>query len=142
MDFNDDLAGIQVWAIMPPTALAVAEACGASGKDLITAVVLGYYMATRVAVAIGSQELYLRGFQPTAVAGVFAATATAAKLYGLSREQTAIAFGIAASYSGGTIEFLKDGTDTKRFHVAKAAPGGVLAPKPNKEKRREGKEGV
>src|SRR3546814_10346969 len=63
MDFNDDLAGIQVGAIMPPTALAVAEACGASGKDLITAVVLGYDMATRVGVAWGTQELYLRGFQ-------------------------------------------------------------------------------
>lgn len=127
MDFNDDLAGIQVGGIMPPTALAVGEVAGASGRDVLAAIAIGYDVATRAAMALNSQDLYIQGFQPTAVAGVFAATAVAGKLLRLSSLQLANAFGIAASFAGGTLEFLKEGTDTKRFHVAKAALGGVLS---------------
>lgn len=126
MDFNDDIAGIQAGGLIPPTALAVAEEVGASGRDLISAMALGYDVAVRVADAINSQQLYIRGFQPTAVCGGFGATAVAGKLLGLDTGQLADAFGIAGSYAGGTIEFLKDGTDTKRYHVAKACHGGVL----------------
>jgi 2-methylcitrate dehydratase PrpD len=127
MDFNDDLAGIQVGGIIPPTALAVAESAEASGKELITAIVIGYDVAARAAMAMDPQDLYMRGMQPTAMCGAFASAATAARLLRLKPEQIASAFGIAASYSGGTIEFLKEGTDTKRFHVAKAAHGGILS---------------
>ncbi|GIK86794.1 MAG: 2-methylcitrate dehydratase [Betaproteobacteria bacterium] len=127
MDFNDDIAGIQAGGLIPPTALAVAEEVGASGRDLIAATALGYDVAVRVADAINSQQLYIRGYQPTAVCGGFGATAVAGKLLGLDAPQLADAFGIAGSYAGGTIEFLKDGTDTKRYHVAKAAHGGVLS---------------
>jgi 2-methylcitrate dehydratase PrpD len=126
MDYNDDIAGIQAGGLIPPTALAVAEEAGATGRDLIVAIALGYDVAVRVADAINSQQLYIRGFQPTAVCGGFGATAVAGKLLGLTPAQLADAFGIAGSYAGGTIEFLKDGTDTKRYHVAKAAHGGVL----------------
>ena len=127
MDFNDDLSGIQVGGIVPPTAIAVGESVGASGKQVITALALVYDVATRIAGAMNSQELYLRGFQPTGVAGPLVAAAVAGKLLNLTSEQIASAFGIAASYAGGTIEFLKDGTDTKRFHVAKAAQGGIIS---------------
>jgi hypothetical protein len=67
MDFNDDLAGIQVGGIIPPSALAVAESVGASGKDVIASIVIGYDVATRCAMAINSQGLYMRGLQPTAI---------------------------------------------------------------------------
>jgi len=127
MDYNDDHAGIQAGGLIPPTALAVGEAVGASGKEVIAAIVAGYDVAIRIADAINSQQLYIRGFQPTAVCGAFAAAAVAAKLMRLSAGQTADAFGIAASYAGGTIEFLQEGTDTKRYHVAKAAHGGILS---------------
>ena len=127
MDFNDDLAGIQVGGIIPPSALAVAESVGASGEDVIASIVIGYDVATRCAMAINSQGLYMRGLQPTAICGGFAAAAVAGRLMKLDAKTIAYAFGIAGSYAGGTTEFLKDGTDTKRFHVAKAAHGGVLS---------------
>jgi len=127
MDFNDDHAGIQAGGLIPPTALAVGQAVNASGREVLAAIVLGYDVAIRVADAINSQQLYMKGFQPTAVCGVFAAAAVAGRLLKLSVSQLADAFGIAASYAGGTIEFLRDGTDTKRYHVAKAAHGGVLS---------------
>jgi 2-methylcitrate dehydratase PrpD len=127
MDFNDDIAGIQAGSLIPPTAVAVAEEAGASGRDVIVAMALGYDVAVRVADAINSQQLYIRGFQPTAVCGGFGATAVAAQLLRMDVGQLADAFGIAGSYAGGTIEFLKDGTDTKRYHVAKACHAGVLS---------------
>jgi len=126
MDFNDDIAGIQAGALIPPTALAVAEEAGAGGQSLITAISVGYDVSVRLADAINSQQLYIRGFQPTAICGGFGAAATAAFLLGLTPVQLVNAFGIAGSYAGGTIEFLKEGTDTKRFHVAKAAHSAVL----------------
>jgi 2-methylcitrate dehydratase PrpD len=126
MDFNDDIAGIQAGALIPPTALAVAEEVGADGKALISAISVGYDVAVRLADAINSQQLYMRGFQPTAVCGGFGAAATAGLLLGLSPDQLTNAFGISGSYAGGTLEFLKEGTDTKRFHVAKAAHSAVL----------------
>ena len=127
MDFNDDLAGIQVGGIIPPSALAVAESVGASGKDVIASIIIGYDVVTRCAMAINSQGLYMRGLQPTAICGAFAAAAVASRLMALDAKTIAYAFGIAGSYAGGTTEFLKEGTDTKRFHVAKAAHGGVLS---------------
>jgi 2-methylcitrate dehydratase PrpD len=127
MDFNDDLAGIQVGGIIPPSALAVAESTCASGEDVIAAIVIGYDVATRCAMAINSQGLYMRGLQPTAICGAFAAAAVAGRLMKIDARTIAYALGIAGSYAGGTTEFLKEGTDTKRFHVAKAAHGGVLS---------------
>jgi len=127
MDFNDDLAGIQVGGIIPPSALAIAESVGATGEEIIAAIVIGYDVATRCAVAINSQGLYMRGFQPTAVCGAFASAAVAGRLLKMSPTEMAYAFGIAGSYAGGTTEFLKEGTDTKRFHVAKAAHGGLIS---------------
>ena len=127
MDFNDDLAGIQVGGIIPPAALAVAESAKASGKELLASIVIGYDVAARAAVAMDAQDLYLRGLQPTAMCGAFAAAAIAGRLLRMTPAEIASAFGIAASYAGGTIEFLKEGTDTTRFHVAKAAHGGILS---------------
>ncbi|MGE5615812.1 MAG: MmgE/PrpD family protein [Bacillota bacterium] len=126
MDFNDDIAGIQAGGLIPPTAFAAGEEEKATGRSVIVAMVTGYDVSVRMADAINSQQLYIRGFQPTAVCGGFGATAVAGKLMGLDPGQLADAFGIAGSYAGGTIEFLKDGTDTKRYHVAKACHGGVL----------------
>jgi len=127
MDFNDDLAGIQMGGIVPPSALAVSEKVAASGKEVITSIIIGYDIATRCAMAINSQRLYMRGLQPTAVCGAFASAAIAGRLMELDAKQIAYALGIAGSYAGGTTEFLKEGTDTKRFHVAKAAHGGLLS---------------
>ena len=127
LDFNDDLAGCQLGAIAPPSALALGERIGATGKEIILAIVLGYDVMTRVADAANSQELYLRGFQPTALCGAFATAAIAGKLLNLDVNTLANAFGIAGSYAGGVVEFLKHGTDTKRLHVGKAAHGGIVS---------------
>lgn len=127
LDFSDDLAGVQIGGIVPTTAFAIGEAVGASGKEIIVATVVGYDLAGRLAESMDSQGLYIMGLQPTAMLGGFAAAATAGKLLRLTPPQLTSAFGIVASYAGGTIEFLKEGTDTKRMHPGKCGQSGALA---------------
>jgi 2-methylcitrate dehydratase PrpD len=78
--------------------LAVGEQLSASGKDLVTAVVLGYEVAGRIAVAIQptperGAQVWGEGYHP------FAAAVTAGKLLGLGAEDLDVALGIAGAYS-------------------------------------------
>jgi 2-methylcitrate dehydratase PrpD len=127
MDLNDDLSGIHTGGILPPTAMAVGEPQLSTGREIITSIVIGYDVASRLAEAINSQALFEQGYQPSAILGGFAAAASACKLHKLTTPQIVNAFGISGSYTGGTIEFLKDGTDTKRFNIAKSTQAGIIS---------------
>lgn len=87
-----------------PAALALAEARGLSGKELLTSVVMGYEAQIRVGLAVSPSIFVDRTFLPPGTQGVFAATAAAAKLLGLDTEATAGALG-AASYIGPLAPF-------------------------------------
>jgi 2-methylcitrate dehydratase PrpD len=114
-------------AVVFPTALAVAETEGATGRALMSAVVAGYELTTRIGRAADPAALYDRGFHPTAVCGVFGAALTAARLQGLDLEETVNAVGIAGSFAGGNLEYLADGTLSKRVQPGIAARAGVTA---------------
>lgn len=117
---------IHIGGVVVPTALAVAEKLGCSGRQLLTAVVAGYEVAARIGAA-ASKGLHAQGFHPTGVCGTFAAAATAGKLMGLDGDQLANAFGIAGSQAAGSLEFLTDGAWTKRMHPGWAAHAGIVA---------------
>ncbi|HSK30954.1 MAG TPA: MmgE/PrpD family protein, partial [Candidatus Limnocylindria bacterium] len=68
-----------------------------------------------------------RGFHPTAICSTFGAAAAAGRLYGLDLDQWVDAFGLCGSQSSGIIEYLADGTWTKRMHPGWSAHGGVVA---------------
>jgi len=72
-------------------------------------------------------KFHARGFHPTALCGTFGAAAAAGKLYGLKPEQWVDAFGICGSQSSGIIEYLADGTWTKRLHPGWSSHAGVVA---------------
>src|SRR5436190_9411422 len=99
-----------------PAALAVAEQVGASGRQLLDAMVIGYEVASRVGSCLGSVGgPYRRGYHGTYVYGIFGATAAAARLLCLKPEQIRCAFGIAASEASGVrVNF---GTMTKPYHA-------------------------
>jgi 2-methylcitrate dehydratase PrpD len=103
LDFDDthEVALVHSSAVVAATVLAVGEATGASGRDLIAAAVGGYEISSRIGLA-NPGEMHLRGFHPTSVCGVFAAAAATARLRGLSPEQTANALGIAGRRSPGS----------------------------------------
>jgi 2-methylcitrate dehydratase PrpD len=107
-----------------PVVLAVGEMTGASGRDVLTAYVLGLDVAGVLGRAVGNGH-YLRGWHPTATVGVFAATAAAARLAGLTVAQLCQAWGLAATQAAGhTRNF---GTMTKPFHAGLAARSAVLS---------------
>jgi 2-methylcitrate dehydratase PrpD len=81
---------------------------------------------TRVGMA-ASGQFHARGFHPTAVCGIFGATAAAARLAGVHPAATASALGIAGSFAGGLFAYLDDATPTKPMHPAWAAHGGLYA---------------
>jgi 2-methylcitrate dehydratase PrpD len=97
--------------------------------QFVTAVVAGYEVAARLAMALQPKFHYELGFHPTSTCGVFGAAVTAAKLLRLSEEQMLSAVGIAGSMAAGSLEFLADGTWTKRLHPGLAAQNGILAAK-------------
>jgi 2-methylcitrate dehydratase PrpD len=112
--------------VIVPAALAVAQSEGARGADLLVAAVAGNEIVARLGMAVGS-AFHARGFHPTSVCGVFGATAAAGRLYGLDAGSVTNALGIAGSMASGLLEFLADGSSTKRLHPGWAAHAGIIA---------------
>jgi len=114
-----------------PAALAAGEMMTASGAEVLTAIVAGYEVMTRIGNSINSGTARMahhkKGYHPTATCGVFGAAAIAAKLTGLSVEGTVAALGVAGSFASGLSESLTDGSDVWRAHGGIAAHNGVLA---------------
>lgn len=110
-----------------PAVLAAAEMTGASGRDILTAIVAAYDVTCKLSKALGPADMYERGFHPTAVAGCFGATAGAGRVLGLSTEQMMHAFGIALSEAAGSMQYLRNGAWTKRFQAGNAARNGLVA---------------
>lgn len=129
LDFDDTHAPASIHPSAPivPAALAAAEMTGAHGRDVIAGIVAGYEVQIRLSLALVPKDHYDRGFHPTATCGVFGAAAAAARVFGLSADQIANAFGICLSQAAGSMQFLVDGAWTKRFHVGYAAMSGLIA---------------
>lgn len=107
-----------------PAALAVAEDKGASGADAMLAYHIGVELECKIAEAINPRH-YQHGFHATATCGTYAAAAAAAKLKGLSVEQTVRALGCAGSQSAGLRENF--GTMMKPFHAGRSSESGIVA---------------
>lgn len=114
--------GVCIW----PAALAAAEIAGASGRELLTAVLAGYEVAIRVGMSI-QPEHSLRGFQGTPTCGALGAAVACARLFRLPAERLRDALGIAATFACGLSQFFVSGSDIKRFHAGKAAANGIEA---------------
>jgi len=112
-------------AVVFPPVLAVAQALGASGRELLTASVAGYEVGIRVGEFLGRSHYKI--FHTTATAGTLAAAAAVGRLLGLDAAQMLHAFGSAGTQSAGLWEFLRDAADSKQLHTAKAAADGLMA---------------
>jgi 2-methylcitrate dehydratase PrpD len=105
--------------------LAVAQAIGASGAQLITAAIVGYEVGIRVGEFLGRS--HYRVFHTTGTAGTLAAAAAVGHLLGLNALQMQHAFGSAGTQSAGLWEFLRTAADSKQLHTAHAACAGLMA---------------
>lgn len=128
LDYDDiGLAAGHVTTAIVPAALAVAETRGSSGRELVTALALGYEVTHRLTRVYGDNLAgpYAFGYHKPSVYSVFGACAAVVRLLRLSAAQTAQAFGIAASQTGGLrVNF---GTMTKPMHAGNANRTGVEA---------------
>ena len=129
LDFDDTHAAgtLHPGAPVIPAAIAAGEMVGASGATVLAAIVAGYEVTCRIAVALPAGDHYARGYHPTATCGVFGAAAAAARVFGLDAEGVESALGIALSQSAGSLQFLVNGAWTKRFQVGWAASAGLVA---------------
>ena len=107
-----------------PAILAVGEKVGASGARALESYAVGFEVGAKVGVALTSAH-YVRGFHTTGTLGALRAAGAAAKVLGLTAEQTRHALGIAASQGSGLRANF--GTMTKPFHAGHAARAGVLS---------------
>ncbi|WMD21935.1 MmgE/PrpD family protein [Achromobacter seleniivolatilans] len=112
-------------AVVFPPALAVAQALGSSGRDLLVAAVAGYEVGIRVGEFLGRSHYKI--FHTTGTAGTLAAAVTTGRLLNLSAEEMLHALGSAGTQAAGLWEFLRDAADSKQLHTAKAAADGITA---------------
>jgi 2-methylcitrate dehydratase PrpD len=128
IDYDDTHLGsvVHVSCTVAPAALAVAEEVGAGGEALLSALALGMETAIRVGLAAPA-AFHDRGFHPTGICGTFGAAVSTATLRGLSAAQIVDALGLCGSMAAGSMEFLADGSWSKRMHAGWAAHGGLLA---------------
>lgn len=128
LDYDDTLeeAIVHTGCCAIPSALAVGEETHASGRQVLEAAIIGMEVMSKVGL-VAPGKFHARAFHPTAICAPFAAVAAAGRLYGLGTSELVDALGICASQSGGIIEYLADGSWTKRLHPGWSIHGGVIA---------------
>lgn len=128
LDFDDTHTPgvIHATASILPTVLGVAAKQGRSGKDLVSAYVLGMEVATRLG-AVAKGGFHQVGFHPTGLIGTFGCAVAAGWLMGLDYQGYVDAQGLALSMASGSLEFLNDGAWNKRMHPGWAGGAGITA---------------
>jgi 2-methylcitrate dehydratase PrpD len=128
LDYDDTHAAgiIHLTVSAFPAALGVAAQVGASGRDLLAAYIAGVEAGARIA-AVVKGGFHQVGFHPTGLVGTFTSTLVAGYLWKLSHERLVGAQGIALSLASGNLQFLEDGSWTKRLHPGWAAACGITA---------------
>ena len=106
--------------------LAAAELEGASGSSVLRGLAVGVEILCRLSLVV-PKAVHQAGFHPTAVFGAPAAAAAVASTLRLEMSELVDALGISGSMASGIIEYLAEGTWTKRMHPGWAAHSGLRA---------------
>jgi 2-methylcitrate dehydratase PrpD len=119
-------------ASVVPAALAVAEATGAKGAQMLDAAGVGIEVTVRLGMGgydetKGTSEFFERGQHATSICGAVGSAVAAGMVGGLDADRIADAAGIAASMGSGLLEANRTGGTVKRIHCGWAAHAGVVA---------------
>jgi 2-methylcitrate dehydratase PrpD len=127
-DFDDTFEGGPVHAgvVIVPAVLAIAERDGIAGADALYGIAVGVETMCRLSLVV-PKAIHKAGFHPTAVLGAVAAAVGVGAALRLTPQQLVDACGIAGSMASGIIEYLADGSWTKRLHPGWAAQSGLRA---------------
>ncbi len=127
-DYDDTFEGgpVHAGAVIVPAVLALAEHRGLASAAIMRGLAAGTEIMCRMSL-VAPLAIHKAGFHPTAVVGAPAAAAASASALGLPARKIAAAIGIAGSLASGIIEYLADGSSTKRLHAGSAAQSGIRA---------------
>ena len=127
-DFDDTFEGgpVHAGAVIVPAVLAAAEQEHLHGQQALLGIAIGVETICRLSLVV-PKAVHKAGFHPTAVFGAVAAAAGVGAALRLDARQLANALGIAGSMASGIIEYLADGSSTKRMHAGWAAQSGLRA---------------
>jgi 2-methylcitrate dehydratase PrpD len=108
-----------------PTAITIADWKHAGGKELLTALILGDDITTRITAA--STRAISSGWDNPGTTCKFGTTAVAGKLLGLDERQIIHAWGVVLNQLAGSFQPIQDGTHSFRLAQGLAARDGIIA---------------
>jgi 2-methylcitrate dehydratase PrpD len=120
-------AGTCIGGMIVPALVALGEKYAGSGRSFLEGAIVGYEMTTRVGLAIDAPSLFVRGWWPSTVCGVFGVAAAGAKFLRWSLARTVNALGIASLNAGGMITGGHEGATGRHLVFGRAAQSGVLS---------------
>jgi 2-methylcitrate dehydratase PrpD len=123
LDAVHDDATIHAYTSVVPAALATGQESSASGKDLLTGVVLGADTAVRLGLALG----VYKGFILTSICGGFGAATAAARTLRLDGDGVLRTLGIQYGQTAGNRQTFLDGGSSTRFQPGFQAQAGVTS---------------
>jgi 2-methylcitrate dehydratase PrpD len=110
-----------------PAALAVGEQMGASGKDILTAIVAGYETVIRVGDAVTPSAIYDRGIHAPGLVGAFGASAAVGRLLNLSEKEMTYALGNCCLTPVSPFQTFIEGATIKELYGGWPSLVGALA---------------
>jgi 2-methylcitrate dehydratase PrpD len=127
-DFDDTFEGgpVHAGAVIVPAVLAAAEQEGLAGASALLGIAAGVETICRLSLVV-PKAVHKAGFHPTSVFGAVAAAAGVGAALRLEPGRLVDALGVAGSMAGGIIEYLAEGSWTKRMHPGWAAQSGLRA---------------
>jgi len=127
-DFDDTFEGnpMHVGATMIPAMLSAAQKFNLNGDQILKGLTIGSELICRLAL-VAPTAMHKQSFHPTAVCGTFGVAAGLSSVLDLTEKQMVSALGIAGSFTSGIIEYLAEGSWTKRVHPGWSANSGMNA---------------
>lgn len=127
-DFDDTFEGgpVHSGAVIVPAVLAAAERDGLPPERILLGIAAGTELLCRLGLT-APKAIHRAGFHPTAVLGALASAFAVGVALGQDAAALRQGLGIAGSTASGIIEYLGDGSWTKRMHAGWAAQSGLRA---------------
>jgi 2-methylcitrate dehydratase PrpD len=127
-DFDDTFEGgpVHAGAVIVPAVLAACERHNPDGRAALRGIAVGVETMCRLGL-VTQGALHKAGFHPTAIFGAVASAAGVGAALNLNQKQMVDAIGVVGSMASGIIEYLAEGTWTKRMHAGWSAQAGIRA---------------
>ena len=127
-DFDDTFEGtpVHIGSVIIPSILAATQYFNLKSENIVSGMAVGTELICRLAL-VSPTAIHRQGFHPTAILGALGATIGISKAIGNDKNQSVSSLGIVGSMASGIIEYLAEGTWTKRLHPGWAGACGWKA---------------